>query len=205
MKKFIFLSVLFLILAGFTLWIFRTPLLRAIVNFLIVENDISGKYFDYGVILGGQPIDRGLYASQLFHSGFIGHIVCLGGNRPPILKINDDSCTDGRLTAVQVLKQGVPDSCISIIQEGTSTTEELQAFLEFMSDKTGQILFITNTTHTRRVQFTLRKVLKNLNFYYEIAGAPSTSFNEFFWWQSEEGLITINNEYLKLLYYCYKY
>jgi hypothetical protein len=36
-------------------------------------------------------------------------------------------------------------------------------------------------------------------------GAPASSFQESSWWTSEEGLIMLNNEYVKLAYYHIKY
>lgn len=132
-------------------------------------------------------------------------IVCLGGNYPKIFRLSEDTCSEGRLSAVQLLRSGVPDSDIVVLPEGTSTQEELAAFKTFIQGKPGSILMITSRFHTRRAQWTLRKLMKDLDRPFDVAGAPPLVFDENNWWQSEEGLLTINNEYLKLIYYFYKY
>ena len=38
-----------------------------------------------------------------------------------------------------------------------------------------------------------------------IKGAASSSYSENEWWKSENGLIALNNEYIKLIYYFMKY
>ncbi|PIZ25006.1 MAG: YdcF family protein, partial [Chloroflexi bacterium CG_4_10_14_0_8_um_filter_57_5] len=39
----------------------------------------------------------------------------------------------------------------------------------------------------------------------EVAAVPHYGFDESNWWQSEDGLITLNNETIKLAYYFLKY
>lgn len=198
------LVFLFFIGVGVTLY-FRESFLKHLARFLVSEDDWQRKTYDYAVIPGGQPIERGLFAAKLFHEGRVKHIVCLGGNYPKILRLTEDTCSEGRLSAVQLLMSGVPDSCISVLSEGTSTQEELKAFTSFIHEKPGTVLMITSRFHTRRARRVLRKLLKGFERSFDVAGAPPLLFDENNWWRSEEGLITINNEYLKGLYYLYKY
>jgi hypothetical protein len=39
----------------------------------------------------------------------------------------------------------------------------------------------------------------------EVAGAPHSRFDVSNWWQHEDGLIYLNNEYIKLFFYWFKY
>lgn len=200
-----------LILAGFiltflTLIVFyRREMLIMTATFLVKESDWKNKTYDYAVIPGGQPIERSVFAACLFREGRVRHVVCLGGNYPKLLRLAEDTCSEGRLSAVQLLRSGVPDSCITVIPEGTSTQQELLAFERYVQGKPGSILMITSRFHTRRAFMTLKKLLKEKPRPFDLAAAPNLTFDESNWWRSEEGLITINNEYLKLLYYLYKY
>lgn len=205
MKKKLVIGI-FLLVAGVGIVLFfRVLILKQLAQILVKESAWQQKTYDYGVILGGQPLERGLFAAKLFHEGRVKHLVCVGGNYPKILRLTEDTCSEGRLSAVQLLMSGVPDSCITVLSEGTSTQEELKAFTTFLEGKTGSILMITSRFHTRRAHRTLRKLLKNFDRTFDVAGAPSLAFDENNWWRTEEGLITINNEYLKGLYYLYKY
>ena len=47
--------------------------------------------------------------------------------------------------------------------------------------------------------------LKELETELIIHGTGSTRYDEAEWWKKEEGLIMVNNEYVKLLYYELKY
>lgn len=203
-KTFVYFLAIVLVLGG-VLFFFRSVFLKSVANFLVTESKWQDKIYDYAVIPGGQPIERGLFAARLFHEGRLKKIICLGGNYPKIFRLSEDTCSEGRLSAVQLLKSGVPDSCITVLSEGTSTQEELKAFTNFLQGNPGSILVITSRFHTRRAQWTLRKLLKELNRPFDVAGAPPLVFDENNWWLSEEGLLTINNEYLKLIYYLYKY
>lgn len=202
-KSGIILGLLFVV--GGLVWILKKPLLKTVAGFLVKESSWQNKTYDYAIILGGQPEERGRFAAELYHKGRVRHLVCLGGNYPRLLRLAEDTCSEGRLTALQLLKLGVPDSCLTVISEGTSTKEELAAFLKYYSHKEGTLLLVSSRFHTRRVHMSLRMLLGNPPRKFDMAGAPSILFDESNWWRHEEGLITINNEYLKLLYYLYKY
>jgi hypothetical protein len=55
------------------------------------------------------------------------------------------------------------------------------------------------------MQFAFRKRFEQAGIALCIAGAPSTTYNEKLWWAKENGLIMVNNEYIKLLYYWITY
>jgi hypothetical protein len=38
-----------------------------------------------------------------------------------------------------------------------------------------------------------------------MVAVPESTFDRASWWKNESGLITLNNEYLKLVYYYFKY
>ncbi|MCX7767469.1 MAG: YdcF family protein [Flavobacteriales bacterium] len=204
-KGFIYGNLLLFFLLAISGFLFRKSIFDWLGRFLQHESAWEGRHYNFGFILGGQPQERGLFAAQLYHQGVISHLVCVGGNYPRILRLTGDTCSEGRLTAVQLLQAGVPDSCITVIPEGTSTQGECQAFVNFIRQREGSILVITSRIHTRRTLWTLRRLLRDLGRPFDIVGAPSFSYDEAQWWKSEEGLIGVNNEYLKLLYYLYKY
>lgn len=204
-QGFLYGNLILFLLLGILTFLFRKPIFRYMGSFLQQESTWQGKHYDFGFILGGQPQERGLFAARLYHEGVVSHLVCVGGNYPRILRLSGDTCSEGRLSAVQLLLAGVPDSCITVIPEGTSTQAECRAFMDFIRQREGNILVITSRMHTRRTLWTLRRLLEELGRPFDIVGAPSVFYDEAQWWKSEEGLISVNNEYLKLLYYLYKY
>ena len=38
----------------------------------------------------------------------------------------------------------------------------------------------------------------------KVIGASAISYSENKWWENEYGLLALNNEYVKLMYYCFK-
>jgi hypothetical protein len=50
-----------------------------------------------------------------------------------------------------------------------------------------------------------RSLLEDAGIQVLIRGAPSSLYDESLWWESETGLIMVNNEYVKLGYYFLKY
>lgn len=196
------IGLLFLIAIGF--FIFRTSIFRAFANFLIVETNC--EEIEYAFVLSGGAFDRGNKGATLYHSGKAKHFVCTGENQSPDIMALGIDTLESDLTKLQLIKMGVPEMAITLIKEGTSTLEESEIILEFCKGKgLDSILLISSKFHTRRIDQVFTKKYKEEGIYVCIQGAPSSLYDEMNWWKSEYGLIALNNEYLKQLYYLINY
>lgn len=195
-------AVLFLL--GICAILFRVQLLRGIGNFLIYENELSKA--DAIFVLGGNTYDRTIKAAELFTSGYSDKIITLGANVATVLKSTGDSIPDALIAHEQLLENGVPDSVIIPLVEGTSTQEESEAILNFcLLNKYKKIIVVSDKFHTRRISYTFIDHFKEEGVEVLLSGSSHSAYDENFWWKSEVGMIMVNNEYVKILYYWWKY
>lgn len=201
-KKLLFflfsLAVLFTLL--FTL---RVPILRLLGDYLKSTDSLHKT--KYLFVLSGAAIERGETAAKLYHEGYSEKIICTGKVVPQELIVINMPLPESQLTKIWLLKNGVPDSSINLLESGTSTLEESFAILAFCKkNKITEITVISSLFHTRRVRFVFKEFI-NYGITVFIAGSPANRYDENFWWQAEDGLLMVNNEYVKLIYYWIHY
>jgi uncharacterized SAM-binding protein YcdF (DUF218 family) len=196
--------LLFLIAVVLALYIFRAPLLRSFATFLIREDSMQKA--DAIFVLSGGGYDRGNEAVKIFRQNYAPKIICTGGNPVVELKVFNMDTLEADMTTSNLKRQGIADSVITEIREGTSTKEEAALIVAYcQSKKFKRVMVLSSKLHTKRVSEVFRGKLRTANIELIVRGAPSSRFNEMEWWQSEEGLIAINNEWLKTFYYWWKY
>ncbi len=194
-----------ILLSLLLLFLFRIPILRGAGNLLIYENELhkTGTLF----ILSGGAYDRGIEGARLYREGYVKRLVCTGGNEPPDFAVIDSSSKiyESDLTRLELLRQGVPDSVIEVIHQGTSTIEEGDILLHYaQTHHLREIMVLSNKFHTRRVKKFIKKKLEKHGVQVIVRGAASQQYQESRWWKSEYGLLAVNNEYVKLFYYLLK-
>jgi uncharacterized SAM-binding protein YcdF (DUF218 family) len=203
MRRKFFVAISCFVLFIITVYIFHESLLRSVATALIRDN--MAETADAIVVLSGGSLDRGNEAANLYHCGFSKRLVCPGANKVCDLKILNMDITESAFTGMNLLRQGVPDSAITIIEKGTSTREEADVLLAFCREKNyTSILLITSLLHTRRAGSVFRDKFENSGIKITVHGVKSSRFDEQNWWKSEDGLIAMNNEWLKQLYYWIK-
>ena len=200
------LAILFfvVVLTGVLLFLFRAPLLRSCATFLIREDSLQQA--DAIFVLSGGGYDRGNLAARLYDDGWAPKIICTGGNELPELCVFDIDTLKSDMARVNLLQHGVPDSVIVMIRQGTSTKQEAAIIFDYCKrNNLKRIIIVSSKLHTYRVQDVFRKKLKESGTELIVRGAPSSRFNELEWWRSENGLIAVNNEWIKTFYYWIKY
>jgi len=109
----------------------------------------------------------------------------------------------------EMVKLGIPQDSIVVLpseEPVTSTYDEAVALRQYVENNAiHSIIIVTSEFHTRRAKWICEKELKGLDVTIMMAATPNEDFNSSNWWKSENGLITVNNEYVKLLYYFWKY
>lgn len=195
--------LLFALLLLTVLFLIRFPLLKALGNYLSIDDPVGNV--DVLYVLGGSSFDRGVGAAEILKAGHAPKAVFLGEMVPTYLRAIGDTTRESELTREACLRAGISEDKTELLPIGTSTFEEFNAIMEDV-DSNGyeRIMILSNTFHLRRMR-SLTKPLRNRGVEVVLRGAPNSSFDETLWWRSEEGLIMLNNEYTKLLYYWWKY
>lgn len=184
----------------FILWLCRYPILRGIGNYLIVEDQL--EKVDAIYVLGGASEERSLEAAKLYKNGWGKKIICTGEHiDKTLLLLGDTSLTEAEITGIHLKQNEVPKNIIHYLKKGTSTREEAQYILKNAKSKFKKIMILSSKFHLRRVRRTFNKEFEGSNIKIIFHGAPSTEYDESEWWKYEKGLLMVNNEYVKLLYY----
>ena len=101
---------------------------------------------------------------------------------------------------------GVQNKFIEVIKIGTSTKEESDVISKYgKENQLSKVIVLSDKFHTNRIRSVFNKAFKNNSTQLLIHGSPSSQYDEDYWWKSEQGLIMVNNEYVKSLYYLIKY
>jgi uncharacterized SAM-binding protein YcdF (DUF218 family) len=96
----------------------------------------------------------------------------------------------------------MPDSLIRVLKTGTSTREEAELILDYSRDLgLKKVMVVSDKFHTHRVEQVFRDKLEDAGIELVLRGAPSSRYSEDQWWAGEAGLLMVNNEYIKLVYY----
>lgn len=201
-KKWIALIALLAI--AIMLLLFRVSIMRSAGNFLIYKDNL--KKVTYAFVLSGGPWDRGNEAVRIFNKGFTDTLVCTGENIPHDFKALGLNMLESEITEKNMLNKSVPKAQIILLKKGTSTQEESDEILNFCKARnTKSIIVISTDFHTRRIKQVFKNKFEKEGIEVIVWAAPSSSYDAQNWWQSENGIIALNNEYIKQLYYLLKY
>ena len=186
------------------LFALRVPLLRGVGHFLISEDPVSAV--DVVFVLGGNSLDRGSEAARLWHDQVSQRVVCSGGNRPSVLEAIGIPMYEHEITRQLLINKGVDSTSVDVLTTATSTREEAAEIEQYCREHGVQsAMIVSSKFHLRRVRGVFEEAFEDSDTQLQFHGAPSTDYDEELWWQSEAGLIMVNNEYVKLFYYWLKY
>ena len=189
-----------LALLALLLFVFRYPLMRGLGGHLIYTH--TPEPVDAIFVLAGSPFDRGTEAARLWHEGLAPLLVCTGETVPHDFQVLGLDYRECDLTRAQLLASGVPDSAIVLLPHGTSTLEEAEAILAYCRiEGIGSCMVVSSKFHTRRIKRFFVNPFRRAEVALLIHGAPATQYEEARWWENEYGLLAVNNEYVKLIYY----
>ena len=203
MRKKLIALILFLIMLIAVLAAFKTPILQSFSNFLMKQD--SPEKADLMVVLSGSAFDRGNEGARLYKEGYAKQVICPGGNLEDLLLILGDTMYESDLCRKNVIRNGVADSLVTALHYGTSTREEADTILGYCKQhQIKKIIVVTTLFHTRRAGKVYKERFAKEGITVLMRGAHASDYNEDLWWLSEYGLINLNNEYMKTLYYLIK-
>lgn len=188
---------------GRSLWL---PLPAA----LLVAEDPADRA-DVIFILSGQDRWRVPTAARLYRKGHATRILLTGTAGDEFLSLATGQHLSHAEMSARVLERlGVPREALVLMDDdATSTYEEAVALNEYVrASKVESVILVTSHLHSRRARWIFRKVLSNPSGHavkLSVVEAEHSAFTVEDWWQSEDGLLTVFNEYLKLAYYVVHY
>lgn len=191
--------------------IFHVYILQAIGGFLINTDNLSGK-FDAIFVLGGNTVDNSNHAAELYFGGFSKNIVTLGANEDISMKAIFPEASDTRvrhsdcfISRNQLILKGVSEDHVMALDVGFTAREEANAILNYCKQKGYEkIIVVSGKLHTRRMRYSFKN-FDDHQIEVLLSGSVHSGYNEDYWWKSERGMIMVNNEYMKLLYYYLNY
>jgi uncharacterized SAM-binding protein YcdF (DUF218 family) len=185
---------------------FRSKILIGIADFLIIDDRLQPA--DVIFVLNSDVNTRPFRAVELYEQGLAPVIAIARAENTPVVDLglvpNDTDISVGVMK-----KLGVPVEKIIVLPVSggvTSTFDEASALRQYVeANQIHKIILVTSAFHTRRARWILEKTLAGLPVTLEMAAVPYARFDQTNWWKNESGLITLNNEYIKLVFYFFKY
>lgn len=187
-----FLAII-LILLTFRLWL--PPL-----GYWLVITPHVGQADAIVVLAGGGPA-RMVHGINLYQQGLASKIWYTGDMPLPEMS----GFTDGQLARDFAVRQGVSPEDICVLK--TSSTWEDGQQIAAMAQQKGvrRIVIVTNWYHSRRALAVIRKHLKHTGVKVYYSPPPTSSHCPERWWQRDETLVAVINEWIKSGWYVLKY
>jgi uncharacterized SAM-binding protein YcdF (DUF218 family) len=181
-------------LLGIILWLAGRPILLAIGDFLVVQDDLS--HADLIHMISG-PHYRVEHATRLYQQGYAGQLFFTG---------RGSQAYDARALAIS---QGVPPQAVAA--DGfrvTSTYSEavrLKRFIAQSEVPIRSVIISGDPYHMRRARWAYRRVLGD-KVSLQMAPIPfESSPYQRRWWTDKRSLHGVLEEYLKTVYYYARY
>lgn len=186
------------------LFLFRNPVLRSVGNFLVVED--PKEKVDAIYVLSGNSYDRGMEAANLYTEGWGPTVICLGGETNTSLELYGINDLTSTVTANIIKRAGVPGRDVELLPQGTSTYEEFEAIVQHCQQRQyKKVMVVSSLFHTRRIHTFFRQRMYFSGVQMVLRGVQDGGFERDTWWKNEPGLLFVNNEYIKMMYYWLKY
>lgn len=148
----------------------------------------------------GQRFMRTQHAIALYEANVAPHVVMSGGT----LLDAGVACTSTALSVEAARELGLSEDALILSGEAQSTYDEA-VNLAALAEERGweSIGLVTDRFHTRRSLATMRELMPGVALY---ASAPDDPyFRAGRWWSTEQGLVYVVNELLKLGFYWAQY
>ncbi len=186
------------------LFVFRYPIMRGFGHFLISSDEL--QKVSHVFVLSGGAFDRAPKGASVYLEGYTDTVVCTGQSVPHDLMAIGLPYSEGEITRRFVVENGVPEDKVKLLEQGTSTLEESEVILAYCKQNGIKKIGIVSTQfHTRRIRRVFDKKFAGSGIEVFIFGANATAYSEETWWDNEYGLISLNNEYIKIVYYWLKH
>jgi len=188
------------------LFALRTPILTAFGEFLVIHDRLEPS--DIIFVLNGDVATRPFQVAEVLKQHLAEKVVIARAENSIAVDMGlAQNVTD---TSIAVMKKaGISQEKIIQLPFGkgvTSTFDEAVALRSY-AQKTGlhRVIVVTSAIHTRRGRWIINRELAGAHVDILMSPAPDPRYKANNWWKQEDGLIGYQNEYIKLIYYLFKY
>lgn len=194
----------YLVAVLLVLFLMRNKILVGIGDWL--DAGEAPQYTEACFILGGNSYERGLQGVEMYKLFPQQRFVATGGNYPLQIQALDTMMTEAQLTRHIMCRKGVPSEQIDMLQTAHSTMDESEEILAYCkTNGIKNITIVSSSLHLKRVSWVFNDKFEEAGITVHYTGANAIEYDYTNWWKNEEGLIMVNNELVKLLYYAIKY
>lgn len=188
--------------------VFRQSILSGIGQFLtITESTAITPSNQTFFVLGGNGYERGKGAARLAQEFPNAQFICTGGGDTlNEMRAMGLYLTSAQLTRKCMIETGVDSSRVLQMGKATSTYEESEEILNYcIANNLKEISVVSSDFHLRRMAMVFGDKYQKKGILVHFFGTETKDFKAESWWTFEAGLITTFNEYIKLVYYMFKY
>jgi uncharacterized SAM-binding protein YcdF (DUF218 family) len=150
------------------------------------------------VILGGESgrFSRTAHGVALYKNGYAPQVVFSGGTMADF----GVACSSAQLSLDAAQGLGLPAEAVVVAPEAQSTYDEAVNLAQ-MARAQGwtSLIVVTDAFHTRRAARTFRTLLPGVRISTSVA--PNPLYDPARWWSTEQGLVAVVDEVLKLGFY----
>lgn len=183
--------------------VFHARWLPSLARFLDVGTTPSKV--DYVMVMGGGIENRPFTAAALFKKGWCQRI--LVSEIRPSPGSENLLPPEHELTTAVLRTLGVPaDRIVILTGNHAATFHEIDSLGRLLRrEPHARVIIVTDAVHTRRTRWSVRRILGEEAARISFVSALSDGYDADTWWQSGEGFFMVTSEYLKLLFYSFRY
>ncbi len=189
-------------------FIYRKAILSGIGRFLTVaESEAITPSNQTFFVLGGNGFERGKGAALLAQEFPSAQFICTGGGDTLTqMRAFGIHYTSSKLTRKCMVESGVDSLRVFELGKATSTFEESEEILTYcINNNLKEISVVSSDFHLRRMSMVFGEKFQEKGILVHFFGTETKDFKAESWWTFEAGLITTFNEYIKIVYYVFKY
>jgi uncharacterized SAM-binding protein YcdF (DUF218 family) len=185
-------------------WLMREYVLVGAAELWIVSDPVSRA--NAVVVLGGGLETRPFAAAELWRRGLADKILISQGPEERAVRIGAHQ-SHSELNREILLKLGVPASAIETFGTASrNTRDEAVALREWAERNVASVFIIPSEIFpARRVRWIFRREFSGTAVLIEVPSVESPDYTRWDWWKTEQGLIAFQNEFMKYIYYRWKY
>jgi uncharacterized SAM-binding protein YcdF (DUF218 family) len=182
----------------------RESLLTSLARSWVVNEPASKA--DAIVVLGGNPELRPFAAARLYHQGIAPRILYMDVRHSAAQQLGL-APPERELTRRLLLSQNVPESALVAIGTNVASTYDESCAVRLWMDRTRaqSVVIPTDLFPTRRTRWIFERELNGSGRRVFIEAVAPKNYSVSNWWHHEESLISFQNEFVKDIYYHWKY
>lgn len=170
-----------------------------LASHFLIKND-SIKKTKVAFVFSGDVFSHSDFVSELYHTKMIETIVCISKPLGALPKLIDCNITLEELLKEPYQNYNVPDSVIELLIVKTQLEGKIVSSLDYCKEKElDNCLIVCNDFTSRRIHMLYNYYSKDYKTTPIIISYPDRYYKPEEWWNSEDGLLKVSQEYVKLM------